>query len=136
MSNLQSKLKIKDEVWLITVNEVHELSFAYVVPYSKSIECTDPLWHDWDTEPYVPTSDFISSGVASSISPFLLKRKLIDAITNLINRSNLTFFYFKPTSVQRGSIYVNLINVLINKLNGNWTHQVIDNDSFYFTKEN
>jgi len=134
MNNKELILKIKNETWYITLSEVAQISFAYAIPYEKSVECLNPLWFNWDYEPYEPEMSWSSTGAATNISPFVLKKKLLNSVVNLINKSKVTFFYFTPTSKQKGKIYANLVKLLISKLEGKWDTQIIEKNWFYFSK--
>ena len=127
-------LKIENETWHIALSDVGQVSFAYAIPYEKSNECLNPLWFDWDYEPYEPEMSWSMQGITTNISPFVLKTELLDAVVNLINKSKVTFFYFTPTSKQRGKIYSNVVKLLISKMDGEWDTQIIDETWFYFSK--
>jgi len=128
------KLQIENETWYISLSDTGEVSFAYSIPYEKSNECLNPLWHDWDYSPYVPEKSWSMNGVTTNTSPFVLKRKLLNSVARIINKSKVEFFYFTPTDTQRGKIYSNIVNLLISKLNGEWNTQIINETWFYFQK--
>ncbi|MBJ2173651.1 hypothetical protein JBL43_05340 [Aureibaculum sp. A20] len=131
---MNCKLLIEDEIWHVQLSDTNQVSFGYSIPYKKSIKALNPLWHDWDYTTYVPEVSYDMKGVTSEISPFVLKKELLNAVVSLIKKSKVTFFYFTPTSKQRGKIYANLTKLLMSKLTGKWEAQIVDEEWFYFTK--
>jgi hypothetical protein len=131
--DMEQIINIENERWVIRLTNDNQLSFAYILPYEKTQACTDPLWHDWDDGPYIEERVVFMQGV-SSISPFKLRRHLITEISKFINRNKITFFYFQPTTQQRGRIYNSLVSTLISTLGGDWDFQISNEEWFYFYK--
>jgi hypothetical protein len=124
---------IDGEKWQVHLSEDKQLSFSYLVPHEKSQWKTNPLWHDWDYESNEEEWSYSMKDI-SKVNPMRLKSLLFKLIVNAIKESKTTFFYFKPTSKQRGTIYSNLVNKLLQELGSKWVGQIIDNNWFYFNK--
>ena len=124
---------IDGEKWQVILSDDKELFFSYLVPREKSEWKTNPLFFDWD---YTPEEEEWSSSMdgVSNIHPIKLKRVLFKLIVDVIKESKTNSFYFKPTSKQRGKIYANLVNKLLEELGPKWSSQVVDNYWFYFNK--
>ena len=124
---------IDGEKWLVQLSDDKQLSFAYLVPPDKSEWKTNPLWHDWDDKHNEDEWSYSMRDV-SKVHPMRLKSILLKLIVDVIKESKTTSFYFTPTSKQRGTIYSNIINKLLQELGPKWVRQNIDNNWFYFNK--
>ena len=124
---------IDGELWQLRIADDKQLSFAYLVPPDKSEWKTNPLWHDWDDKHNEDEWSYSMRDV-SKVHPMRLKSILLKLIADVIKESKTTSFYFTPTSKQRGTIYSNLINKLLQELGPKWVSQNIDNIWFYFNK--
>jgi hypothetical protein len=123
---------IENERWEVRISEDKQISLAYAVPYEKSEWKTNPLWHDWG--PYEEEEEdwsYSRTGV-SSINPIKLKRIIFKVVVGIVKASKTDFFYFKPTDKQRGKIYSNLTEKLLEALGAGWSAQNIENTWFYF----
>ena len=124
---------IDGEKWLVQLSDDKQLSFAYLVPPDKSEWKTNPLWHDWDDKHNEDEWSYSMRDV-SKVHPMRLKSVLLKLIVDVIKESKTISFYFTPTSKQRGAIYSNLVNKLLHELGPKWIRQNIDNNWFYFNK--
>lgn len=136
MSSILSKsVTIDDMLWEVTISKEGEISFAHIYDSNAHPDGSENwLWRSWDAHDSASFKNFIESGIASKISPFKLKRELLKTIATMIRQSRVEFFYFVPTSENRGRIYSRLAESLISEIGGEWTFQIIDNYWFYFTK--
>ena len=124
---------IDGELWQVQLFDDKQLSFAYLVPPDKSEWKTNPLWHDWDDKHNEDEWSYSKRDV-SKVHPMRLKSILLKMIVHVIKESKTASFYFTPTSKQRGTIYSNIINKLLQELGPKWVSQNIDNNWFYFNK--
>lgn len=125
---------IDGERWEVRLSEDKQLSFSYAIPREKSEWKNNPLWFDWDYAPEEEEWSYTMDGV-SNIHPIKLKRILFKLIVDIIKESKTTSFYFKPTNNQRGRIYSNLVNKLLEELGPGWSSQDIESRWFYFNKD-
>ncbi len=135
---MTEQVEIDENMWQIILGEDKQISFSYAIPKRLSTWRNHPLWRNWDPS---DTSDldeewsYDFEHIPTLASPFRIKSTLIAAVALLIRRSNTNFFYFTPSSHQRGRIYSNLTRSLISALGGNWRCQLIEEYWFYFFKD-
>jgi hypothetical protein len=134
---LKSTVEIGNDKWQVALSDEKQLSFAYAIPKELSTWKNSPLWRSWDIN---DTSDleeewsYEFEGLPTTFSPFQLKKRLLNALVDLIQRSKTDFFYFTPTTTKRGRIFSNLGPDLIALLGRGWRLQ-LDDHWFYFSKQ-
>lgn len=131
---MRKNIKIDSYKWELELEATGQLTFVLIIPYKLTSKSTDPLWHTWDADDYTDEISTTYSGLPDNIHPMKLKTKLLTEIANFIKQSKVNFFYFSPTSVQRGRIYSNLVTELLLNLSGKWNHQILNKTWFYFNK--
>ncbi|MCK5537909.1 MAG: hypothetical protein KAI79_13870 [Bacteroidales bacterium] len=131
---MERLITIDTETWKLSLNSTKELAFSYLVPPKDSTWKNDPLWFSWDYDDISNQDEwsYTFEGMTTKTSIFKIMPILIKELTKLIKQSKATFFYFTPTTDQRGKIYRHLINRILSELNGTWTYQAINNEKFYF----
>ena len=130
---MRKEVIFSNDKWVIFLDVDKQLSFSYFVPAEKSEYKKDPFGFTFDEHDSANEEELSYTMTGMSKSPFAFKTVLLNEIVTMIKVSKTNFFYFKPTTRQRGKIYTNLTNLLIKKL-GNWSFQDIDSRYFYFTK--
>lgn len=118
------RFSIDGENWIIKLDDSNELSFAFLVPYERTIYATDPLWHDWgwgvETDEY---ENYYESVGVSSINIFKLKTVLLDEIRKFIKHKKINFFYFQPNTDKKAIVYQRISKDLLKLLGGEWDLQ-------------
>lgn len=131
------KINLQGQTWKLCLDETAQLSFTYKVPNSEVEWLQDPLWKDFDYgEPEYEEWSFNYEGIKTDVFPLVYFNRLMEAIIMFVNQSRTTFFWFKPTSGQRGRIYHKLAKKLSSRLKGEWHMQIYEEKWFYFTKLN
>jgi hypothetical protein len=129
-------VNIQNEVWKITINNDNELSFSHIVPYSRTIYATNPLWYSWDMKISDHDSEFenyVKSIGSSNINIFKIKSSLLKEIVNLIKQYDIKFFYFYANTDKKRRMYNKISKELIDMLGVGWDVQFI-NEWYYFYK--
>ena len=135
--SLERHLKIDNHEWRLNIAIDGSIDFAYLKPVVWGEDPLDGLWHDWsdpDSVHYQPSYIYDETNILPGTSVFRVKNELLEAIAQMIRQSGRDMVFFKSVDEQRGRIYTNIVNVLIEKLGGNWSCQVIENKWFYFTR--
>lgn len=134
---IKRKIIVDGENFLIKISNRFELSFVYIVPYEKSIYCTDPLWQDWGWKGKIEEDEFeeYSSDGNPNVNVFRLKRRILKEIISMVISNRIEFFYWQPNDPKKMRIYRNIANELIGMLGDDW--EVQNTDFFcYFRKTN
>ena len=133
---MNKKIQFEGETWSLNLSESHELSFSFVVPYSRSVYATNPLWHSWDMEPEEDEQEnfYFAEGI-SHVNIFQLKSFLFKEIVKFIQEANIDFFYFTPNTDQKSVIYTRISQELVDALGKGWSVQSYVH-WFYFSKIN
>lgn len=134
---IKRKIIVDGESFLIKFSDRFELSFVYIVPYEKSIYCTDPLWQDWGWNGEIEEENFeeYSSDGNPNVNVFRLKGRILKEIVSMVISNRIEFFYWQPNDPKKMRIYRNVANELVGMLGEDW--EVQNTDFFcYFRKAN
>jgi hypothetical protein len=136
-SGMEKIINIQNEKWKITLTRTHQLAFSYLVPYSRTIYATNPLWHNWDLNPSAGEDefeDYIESVGVSDVNIFKIKSVLLSEIVKLLKQTKTVFFYFEANTGRKNNIYKRIRKDLNTLLGGDWSNQYADG-YYYFSKK-
>ena len=131
---IKKTVTIEDHEWVIGLNRDRELHFSFQEVVRD--EWAGLFWSGGDDDsPDTCTLPTLEDNVLpAGLSAVSVWQRLIDEIVRMINRHDIDFFYFTPSTQRKAHFYENMFHRYLPRLKGRWKCQVIDKTWFYFNK--
>ncbi|MGM0587259.1 MAG: hypothetical protein ACQETE_02480 [Bacteroidota bacterium] len=134
----ERQLDIGEHSWIIQLSGDRSLEFRYL---AEVVDEQKDQWYTRDELQELVAETFVESSYGDNIlpdgiPPIIVVRRLMGMITSMIDRHQIGFFYFNPSTHRKKRFYRSILPHFLDTLNGKWSAQQMTGDWFYITRIN